>query len=215
MRTSRIGTWLFWLLVAAASAYFYYDNAIAYLFGYRSPRFGNTLLSNQLWFSLHIIAASLPFWLGPTQFSKTVRSRYPRYHRIAGRLYVAGVLVAGLMSLKLSTISDCTGCRVPLATLSIVWLLLTGVAFAAILARNFVLHRHFMILSYTCTLAFVTIRLIYELPDSWFGFIESNEAVRTNFEWLCWVAPVLFVENFIIASPTIRQRRPAHTSLGA
>lgn len=42
-------------------------------------------------------------------------------------------------------------------------------------------HRHFMILSYTCTLAFVTIRLIYELPDSWFGFIENNEVLRTNF----------------------------------
>lgn len=213
MSASKIGLWLFWSLVAVASVYFYLDNAVAYLFGYRSPRFGNTLLSNQLWFALHILAASLPFWLGPTQFSKTIRARYPRYHRIAGRLYVCGVLIAGLMSLKLSTLSDCAGCRVPLATLSIVWLLLTGAAFAAILARNFVVHRHFMILSYTCTLAFITIRLIYELPDSWFGFIESNEVLRTNFEWLCWVVPLVFAEIFIVGIPAIRQRRAMQSAV--
>lgn len=214
MSALRVGTWTFWMLVVAASFYFYLDNAIAYFFGYRSPRFGNTWLANQLWFTLHIVAASLPLWLGPIQFSATVRGRYPRYHRVAGRMYVGGVLVAGLMSIKLSTLSDCAGCRVPLVTLSVVWLLVTGAAFAAILARNFAVHRHFMMLSYTCTLAFVTIRLVYELPGAWFGFIENNEVLRTNFEWLCWVVPLLFVEVFVIGIPVIKRRRTDQPAAG-
>ena len=52
MSASKLGMWLFWSLIAVASTYFYLDNAVGHLFGYRSPRFGDTLLSNQLWFAL-------------------------------------------------------------------------------------------------------------------------------------------------------------------
>lgn len=46
------------------------------------------------WLLPHGIAGGLALFLGPFQFSDRLRQRYAKVHRVAGRLYVAGVAVA-------------------------------------------------------------------------------------------------------------------------
>jgi len=203
---NKIGIIIFWTAILGVSLYFYYDNAIAYLFGYRSERFGHTLFDNQIWFISHIVGATLSLFLGPVQFWKTIRNRYLRYHRLAGKLYIVGSLVAGVSALRLSIINDCIGCRYSLALLSILLLLTTSLAWITIRRRNIAAHKHFVIRSYTCALAFVFVRLNQLIPlDFLYSPINDPVIQRTVNEWLFSFVPIIAVEVFMIWIPSIRQ----------
>ncbi len=43
----------------------------------------------------HGLTAMFAILLGPTQFSDRIRNRFPRYHRVAGRLFVMGAMLGG------------------------------------------------------------------------------------------------------------------------
>src|SRR5690349_23893340 len=47
------------------------------------------------WLLPHGIAGACALLLGPMQFSDRLRQRFTKMHRIVGRIYVAGVFVAG------------------------------------------------------------------------------------------------------------------------
>ena len=47
------------------------------------------------WLLPHGIAGACALLLGPTQFSERLRQRFTSLHRILGRVYIAGVFVAG------------------------------------------------------------------------------------------------------------------------
>jgi len=46
------------------------------------------------WLLPHGIAGACALILGPMQFSDRLRQRYARFHRVVGRIYVAGVFIA-------------------------------------------------------------------------------------------------------------------------
>lgn len=200
-----------WTLLLGVSLLFYYDNAIAYLYGYRSERFGHTLFENQIWFIAHIIGATFSLFLGPIQFWGSVRKKYIRYHRFAGKLYVIGSLIAGLSALRLSLINDCIGCRYPLFILSLLFLLSTSLAWYAIKQRNITAHRQFMTRSYTCALAFVFVRLNQIIPFGFlFDIIEDAATRRTVNEWTFSFVPIILVEIFMIWLPSVRKSKLGH-----
>ena len=206
IKSIQIGKFVFWALLIAASAYFYYDNAIAYLFGYRNERFGETLFNNQLWFVSHIIGATCSLFLGPIQFWKFIRTKYIRYHRLAGKIYIIGSLVAGVSAFRLSLIYDCIGCRYSLIILSFLFLLTTALAWYAILQRNIIAHQQFMVRSYTCALAFVFVRLYQIVPlDFVFAAIEDRSTRQVLHEAIYSFAPLLIVEIVMIWIPSIRK----------
>lgn len=197
-----------WALLLLLCLYIYFENAVVYLFGYRSPRFGTSALDNQAWFVSHIAFASASLWLGPLQFWGVIRNRYRRFHRISGRVFVVCSLLAGLVALKLSVVygAKCAGCTLSLLVLSLVWISFTALGFVAILRRRFEVHKNFMMRSYTCTLAFITIRVMAALPMAhWFPSVPAAE-LRVSTEWLSWVVPLLFVEIFLIGLPSLKKR---------
>jgi uncharacterized membrane protein len=197
---------VFWTTIFVVSSYFYYDNAIVYLFGYRSERFGQTLFENQMWFILHIIGATFSLFLGPFQFSGTIRKKYISYHRLAGKLYIIGSLVAGVSALRLSIINDCVGCRYSLALLSILFLLTTSLAWITIRKHNIIAHKHFVTRSYACALAFIFVRLNQIIPLD-FLYYPINDPViqRTVNEWMFTFVPIIAVEIFMIWIPSVKQ----------
>ena len=195
---------IIWIPILGLSAYFFFANVIAYWGGYRNPRIGDSLLSNQLWFALHITGASLVLWLGPSQFWPGVRRRFVRFHRFAGRAIVAGSLAAAVSAMVLSTANPCVGCGASLFTLSVTWFCFVCIGFVAAWQRKFLVNREFMIRSYTCALAFVFVRVIGELPGSWWqAFAKVPEVQYTTMEWLGWVAPLMFVEVIFIGLPKV------------
>lgn len=206
MKARKLLIIIFWATILVVSTYFYYDNAIAYLFGYRSDRFGHTLFEYQLWFIAHIIGASFSLFLGPLQFWGRIRIRFSNYHRLAGKLYIIGSLVAGVSALRLSLINDCLGCRYSLALLSLLFLLTTSLAWFAIKKKNIVAHRHFMTRSYTCALAFVFVRLNQIIPlDFLYKPISDPVIERTVNEWMFTFVPIIIVEIFMIWIPSLKR----------
>src|SRR4051812_11576176 len=72
------------------------DNNERFLFNGNDPVW-NHYQPFKWWLLPHALAGALALFLGPLQFSDTLRKRFIRWHRIAGRLYVAGALIAGTL----------------------------------------------------------------------------------------------------------------------
>lgn len=194
---------IFWSALILFSLYFYFDNAVAYLFGYRNPRFD----SNQLWFVLHIIGATCSLFLGPIQFWKFIRTKYIRFHRIAGKIYIIGTLVAAVGAFRLALVFDCVGCRYSLIPLSLLLFFTTCLAWYAIRQRNITAHKQFMVRSYVCALAFVFVRLYQVLPLGFiFQPIKDDSVFAVVAEWTFSILPIILVEIFMIWIPSIQSK---------
>ncbi|WP_222983373.1 DUF2306 domain-containing protein [Flagellimonas meishanensis] len=203
MKTKTFLLIIFWTFIVSVSAYFYFYNVLGYFFGYRNERFE----SNQVWFISHMVGATFSLFLGPIQFWPSIRKKYGSYHKIAGKLYIIGSIIAGISAFRLSLIYDCIGCRYSLVILALLFLLTTSLAWVAIKRKNIVAHRQFMVRSYTCALAFVFIRLYQILPlDFLYGAIDDPELLRTVNEWLFSFVPLIIVEIAMIWVPSITRK---------
>lgn len=203
----KILTWVAWLLIISLSIYFFSDNVIAYFFGYRSQLFGTTLFHNQLWVSLHMTGGTLILLLGPIQFWSWFRNKFLHLHRLLGKVYLVGAGLAGLSALGISLISACLPCRVSLFLLSVFMLLSTGLAWLTIRRHNTKAHRQFMIRSYVCALAFVTVRIDGIFPlDFLFSNIEDPTFRRTVNEYFFSFVPLIIAEIFMTWLPTMKRK---------
>jgi uncharacterized membrane protein len=180
------------------------DNVIAYFYGYRSRNFGDTLFNNQLWIMMHLAGGTLALILGPLQFWVFIRSRFMKLHRLLGKIYMAGVALIGISSLRLSLVSYCVPCRISLFILTILVLLSTFFAWKAIKSRNIKVHRQMMTRSYICVLAFVAVRLDDILPlDFLFGNITDPLFRRTVNEYFFSFVPLIIAEIIMVWIPSV------------
>lgn len=215
MTGKKIFLFLFWSTLLIFSVLFYSDDAVGYLFGYRNPRFGETLLNNQLWFGLHIAGATCSLFLGPVQFWKTIRIKYPKFHRTTGKIYIIGTLVAAITAFRLALIFNCTACRYSLIPLSVLLFFTTSLAWYAIKKRNIEAHRQFMVRSYACALAFVFVRLDRIIPMYFiFEPIGDEEIIGIVMEWTFSILPLLLVEIFMVWLPSLSKPRISQPSGG-
>lgn len=193
---------LLWTLIIGLSLWFFFDNIIMIFFGYRIALFGDSLFNNQVWVVLHLVGGTLALLLGPMQFWKGFRNRFLKFHRTAGKLYIIGVLLAGVSALRLSVISYCVPCRLSLFILTLLALLSTWFAWKTIKAKNIKAHRQFMIRSYICVLAFVMVRVDNVLPLNFmFGQIEDPIFNRTVNEYFFSFVPLLVAEILMVWIP--------------
>src|SRR5690349_4931048 len=120
--TSRRIFWvLFWLLIVGSSFYFYITTVIDYAGGYIPENFKRGFFESKIWFIGHIAGASASLLLGPFQFWKSLRTKYMRYHRTAGKIFIIGSLIAAICAFRINLMYDCKPCRVSLGILSVIW----------------------------------------------------------------------------------------------
>lgn len=135
--------------------------------------------------------------LGPFQFLRSYRDRYPRVHRVTGRAYLLGTLVGGLSGLYMApysasgVISD-----VGFALLAVGVLLTSANAYRHIRSGNVQSHREWMTRSYALILAAVTLRLYNPVLGVALGEYIGYAVVA----WACWV-PNLLVAEWMIRGP--------------
>jgi uncharacterized membrane protein len=196
---------ILWLMVIVLSGYFLLDNVVVYFFGYRSSIFGNTFLNNQLWVVLHLIGGSCSILFGPIQFWKTIRIKYVSSHRLLGKIYTIGTLLAALSALRLSLVSSCVSCRISLLLLAIFTIGATSFAWITIKNKNVLAHQQFMVRSYVCVLAFVAVRIdgIYSLSFL-FGTIEDPIFNRTVNEYFFSFVPLIITEIWLTWLPALK-----------
>jgi uncharacterized membrane protein len=142
----------------------------------------------------HVFASVFALALGPTQFSARLRARRLELHRWLGRLYLAvGVLIGGIAGLLMAFHAyGGVAAKAGFALLALAWLYTGLRAYRAILARDVVSHRRWMVRNFSLTFAAVTLRLW--LPAALLAGV-SFESAYPIIAWLCWVPNLLLAER--------------------
>jgi uncharacterized membrane protein len=116
------------------------------------------------WLLPHGVAGACALLLGPMQFSDRLRQRLPKLHRVIGRIYVAGALIAAPIGAYIQYFEERMGSTrsLTLATvvLGFLWMTTTSIAFAFILKRKVLQHRQWMTRSYAVAVVFLENRVI-------------------------------------------------------
>src|SRR6218665_3892494 len=91
--------WMVWAVLSVGVALFSYRYAIGV-----GP-FPEEITGNLLalpWLPIHAVVAATALLVAPLQFITRLRTRYPRLHRVVGRLYVMACLLGGMTGLPLA-----------------------------------------------------------------------------------------------------------------
>ncbi|AZB01055.1 DUF2306 domain-containing protein [Chryseobacterium joostei] len=190
---------IFALLIGAYPLiYVFVEHKYTFL-GSKSPE----ILHNLIWriaFFAHIIFGGISLFIGWRQFGSKFRNKYIRIHRSIGRLYVVSVLISSVSAIYMGFyanggIVSCVG----FILLGAIWLITTSVAVVQISMGNVVKHQQFMIYSYACTFAAVTLRI-------WLPVLKSITHDPDNsyiiVAWLCWIPNVLVAYFINKKNPT-------------
>ncbi|MEO7308106.1 MAG: DUF2306 domain-containing protein [Ferruginibacter sp.] len=204
LNRKKIFWFLFWSFIIGLSLYFYVMTFIEYSKGYIPENFKRGLFDSKIWFIGHITGATASLLLGPIQFWSNFRVKHMKYHRMAGKIFIIGSLIAAVCAFRINLMYDCKPCRVSLGILSVIWFTCTAAAWWAIKRRNIKAHRQFMVRSYTAALAFVFIRIFGLLGyNRFFPFLDTLAERRVTGEWLCWVVPFLIIEIYMVWWPVL------------
>ncbi len=156
------------------------------------------LYANFFWknsFYAHVIVGGLPLLLGWTQFIPKLRTKYPKVHRLFGKIYVVTFLITALSGFFISF--NATGGLIPalgFGTVALIAFFTTLKAYLDIRKGDIKSHQKMMMYSYACCFAAVTFRLWQVLLHI---VITDFEVIYPIASWMGW-APNLLVVYFII-----------------
>jgi uncharacterized membrane protein len=125
--------------------------------------------SFEWWLLPHGIAGALALFLGPVQFSTSLRQRLLRWHRRIGRVYVGAVAVAAPLGAWIEYVKYRNGIgslrlAVGSGGLGTLFFLTTGIGFLMVKRRNIQAHRRWMTRSYAVALIFLETRCVDQSP---------------------------------------------------
>ncbi len=166
---------LLWLAFFGYFLYRYIPNVWEYTTQGFPPYTGKTLLSNRLWFALHITAGLFVYAIGIIQFTSAIRNRYINLHRLLGKIYIIASLVAIITLAFMIPDGLCSPCKLSQTIVTSLWLLFVLSAFYFIRKRKIEWHRRMMISSYICAAYFVTVRVVDKLAMPFFYSITKTK----------------------------------------
>jgi uncharacterized membrane protein len=177
------------LLLACAFVFHY---VFPYYLHYNPATFDN-FWPRRGWLLAHISCGMVALLIGPFQFSRWLRQRYLRWHRVMGRVYLIAILCGSIGAVALSmTTPDGRSWGLGLQGLILAWVTTAGMAYYAIRQRQIQVHQEWMVRSYVVTFAFVTFRLLYDVPPMSRLGPPSERAI--TYIWACWALPLLATE---------------------
>ena len=156
---------------------------------------------------IHVVAGVAALLAGPVQFVRGLRARWPAFHRIMGRTYVAACAIAAPAGLVLAlgtTAGPVAGSG--FAIQALLWPVFTWLGWRAAVERRLDDHRDWMLRSYALAAAAITLRLM--LPASMLLGYEFQPAYQV-IAWLAWTTNLALVEYHI------RRRRASATTFAA
>lgn len=147
------------------------------------------------WYLLpHGLAGACALLLGPMQFSDRLRQRYAKLHRVVGRFYIGGVLVAAPMGFYVQFFQERTGATrsfsMAAAAQATSWIVTTLIALAFIRKGKVQQHRQWMTRSFAVALIFLEVRVILGVT----GLEHLGPTVVETVVWLCNVFAILLAD---------------------
>jgi uncharacterized membrane protein len=157
------------------------------------------------WLLPHGLVAACALFLGPLQFSDRLRKRFAKFHRVAGRFYVGGVLIGAPLGIYIQHFEERMGetrsFTIAAGADAVLWIFATLVALTFILKGNVSQHRQWMTRSFSCALIFLEVRVVlgvFKIPE------RFSEAVV----WSC-VAAAYPIADFVLYGTELFRRRAA------
>lgn len=160
------------------------------------------------WYLLpHGIAGACALLLGPMQFSDRLRKRFTKLHRVVGRIYVAGVFVAGPLGFYIQFFEERMGATrsfsMAAAVDAALWMTTTGIAFAFILSGKVQQHRQWMVRSFAVALVFLEVRVVSGIT----GWEKLGPSVDETIVWVCLAFSIL-AADIVLQLEELRRSRP-------
>ncbi len=158
-------------------------------------------------FYIHVFSSIFTLAAGLTQFSNGILARYPKFHRIAGRIYVYDILLINFptgMVLAVTALGHWPS-KLAFITLDCLWWWFTYKGVTMAIQRHMIAHKQFMIRSYALTCSAITLRIgnTFLIP---FFHIEPMLGY-TLFAWLGFVPNLLFAEWLIRRTASRRKTK--------
>jgi uncharacterized membrane protein len=146
------------------------------------------------WLLPHGLAGACALLLGPLQFSDRLRQRYTKLHRVVGRVYVAGALLAAPLGAFIQyrfdePIGNPRSFTIATVVDASLWMLTTAIALAFARKRKIQQHRQWMTRSYAVAIVFLEVRVI-----SGIGGWDENAAITETIIWICLAASLLLAD---------------------
>ena len=187
----RLAWAVLWLLLGIASLEF----LVAAYGKYRpldSAAYG-MFMARRGWLWMHLAGGLTTVVLGPVQFFTQWRQRHPRLHRVTGRIYLSGMLVAATGAIGLIATSPAPfAIRLAFSATALAWLT-TGLTGLIAIRRGAVeKHRRWMIRNYAVTLAPILFRL--SLPLAITSGLAPSPTLIAALLWCSWTMPLLACE---------------------
>ena len=165
------------------------------------------------WYLLpHGLAGACALLLAPMQFSDRLRRRFAKLHRVVGRFYVGGVLIAAPMGFYVQFFQERTGAArsfsFAAATQATTWMVTTLIALVFILQGKVEPHRRWMTRSFSVALVFLEVRLVIGIT----GWEHLGPSAVETAVWMCNVF-ALFAADLVLQWQETFRARPARAAV--
>jgi uncharacterized membrane protein len=165
------------------------------------------------WLLPHGLAGACAILLGPLQFSDRLRARFTKFHRVVGRIYIAGALIVAPLGAYIQFFEERLGGprSFSIAALvdAILLMLTTAIAFAFILNGKVQQHRQWMTRSFAVALVFLEVRVVAGVT----GWERIPGAIET-IVWSC-LAFSLLSADIVLQVQELRRSRPVARPVAA
>lgn len=156
------------------------------------------LLHYRVAFFIHVFSAIFVLLAGYTQFSASIRKRFPLVHRQLGWLYIiVTVLFAGPSGFIIGIYANGgLSSQISFCLLAFLWMLFTVIALIKIIKKQVSSHRIWMMRSFALALSAITLRAWKYVLVALFHPKPMN--VYQIVAWLGWVLNLVIVEIIIL-----------------
>lgn len=146
------------------------------------------------WLLVHGIAGVPVMLLAPLQFSDRLRKRFPKLHRVLGRLYVVGAFILAPLGAYIQYVEERQGFPRSFTVLAVIdALMLMGTTLVALVfavKRKITQHRQWMIRSYAVALVFLEVRFILGVT----GWEQLGVEIVQAVIWSCLALSLLIAD---------------------
>ncbi len=159
------------------------------------------------WLFPHGLVGALALLLAPMQFSDRLRQRFPKFHRVVGRIYVVGVLFfVGPLGTYIQYYQERMGgtrsFTIAAAVNAALLMSTAGIGLFFILRRKIQLHRQWMTRSYAVALVFLEVRLILGV----LGLDDAGPAMAELVVWACLAFAIPLADITLQIQESLRSR---------
>lgn len=155
-------------------------------------------LHYQIAFFTHVYTSVFVLLAGLFQFSKIIRRKYPKLHRVMGYVYGFSLLVLAAPSGLVMGFYGNGGIlsKIAFCFLAIFWWFFTAKALWYAKQKDWVQHQNYMYRSYALTLSAITLRLLKPILVST-TTLEPMQ-IYTTIAWAGWVLNWIIAEIIIL-----------------